>query len=206
MKQADFLMEASTYGVTRLKDKDLLSGILGIVDEEKLDAILAVLSRGADTPAYTLKELTGLNDKQTSILLAGIELGRRIKGVRCKQLIMTRDIYSVVSYLGYLPEENAVVITLNGAHEVIGIYNVGKGIVNRLLVHPREVFRPAIADNAAAIALAHNHPSGNLSPSDEDKNVTCRLKRAGEYIGISLLDHLIVTRDSFYSFMEHQEI
>lgn len=206
MKQADFLMEAATYGVTRLDDKDLLSGILGIANEDKLNNILAVLNRGTDMPAHELKELTGLTDKQTSILLAGIELGRRVKGVRCKRLTMPRDIYSVVSYLGYLPEENAVVITLNGAHEVIGIYNIGKGIVDRLLIHPREVFRPAIADNAAAIAVAHNHPSGNLSPSDADKNVTGRLKRAGEYIGISLLDHLIVTRDSFYSFIEHGEL
>ena len=206
MKQADFLMEAATYGVSRLDDKDLLSGILGIANEDKLNGILAVLSRGADMPAHELKELTGLTDKQTSILLAGIELGRRVKGVRCKQLIMPRDIYSVVSYMGYLSEENTVVITLNGAHEVLGVYNVGKGLVDRTLVHPREVFRPAIADNAAAIALAHNHPSGNLNPSDADRNVTGRIKRAGEYIGISLLDHLIVTRDGFYSFREHQEI
>ena len=206
MKKADFLMEASTYGVTRLKDKDLLSGILGIVDEEKLDAILAVLSRGADTPAYTLKELTGLTDKQTSILLAGIELGRRIKGVKGRQITSPRDIYSVVSYMGYLSEENTVVITLNGAREVLGVYNVGKGLVDRSLVHPREVFRPAIADNAAAIALAHNHPSGNLNPSDADRNVTGRIKRAGTLIGISLLDHIIVARDGYYSFLEHQEI
>lgn len=206
MKKADFLMEASTYGVTRLKDKDLLSGILGIVDEEKLDAILAVLSRGADTPAYTLKELTGLTDKQTSILLAGIELGRRIKCVKGRQITSPRDIYSVVSYMGYLSVENTVVITLNGAHEVLGVYNVGKGLVDRSLVHPREVFRPAIADNAAAIALAHNHPSGNLNPSDADRNVTGRIKRAGTLIGISLLDHIIVARDGYYSFLEHQEI
>lgn len=97
-------------------------------------------------------------------------------------------------------------ITYNGAHEVLGVYNVGKGLVDRSLVHPREVFRPAIADNAAAIALAHNHPSGNLNPSDADRNVTGRIKRAGTLIGISLLDHIIVARDGYYSFLEHQEI
>jgi DNA repair protein RadC len=98
-----------------------------------------------------------------------------------------------------------VCVTLNGSHKVIGSYVVSQGLVNRTLVHPREVFRPAIMDNAAAIIIAHNHPSGSLEPSAEDKDVTMRMKRAGDIIGIKVLDHIIVapSLNGYFSFLEN---
>ena len=83
---------------------------------------------------------------------------------------------------------------------------VAIGIVNRSLVHPREVFRRAITDNAAAIIVAHNHPSGSLEPSDEDHEVTRRLVEAGQLLGISVLDHLVISREGYFSFLEHSLI
>ena len=97
-----------------------------------------------------------------------------------------------------------VCVTLNGSHKVIGSYVVSQGLVNRTLVHPREVFRPAILDNSTAVIIAHNHPSGNLEPSLEDKDVTRRMKQAGDIIGIKVLDHLIVSPSlhGYFSFLE----
>ena len=97
-----------------------------------------------------------------------------------------------------------ICITLNGSHKIIGVYVVSQGLVNRTLVHPREVFRPAIADNATAVIIAHNHPSGNLTPSLEDRDVTKRMKQAGDIIGIKVLDHLIVapSLNGYFSFLE----
>ena len=97
-----------------------------------------------------------------------------------------------------------VCITLNGSHKIIGTYIVSKGLVNQTIVHPREVFRPAIADNAVAVIIAHNHPSGNLEPSAEDKGTTRRIKEAGNILGIKVLDHLIVSPSvqGYFSFLE----
>lgn len=101
--------------------------------------------------------------------------------------------------------ERFVCVTLNSCHKIIGVYVVSQGLVNRTLVHPREVFRPAIMDNATAIIIAHNHPSGSLEPSAEDKDVTRRMKQAGDIIGIKVLDHIIVapSLNGYFSFLEN---
>ncbi|ADY13667.1 JAB domain-containing protein [Sphaerochaeta globosa] len=93
-------------------------------------------------------------------------------------------------------------VTLNGAHQIIDAHVISKGLVNRTLVHPREVFRPAILDNSTAIVIAHNHPSGNLEPSAEDKDVTFRIRQAGDLIGIRVLDHLIFSQNGYFSMLE----
>jgi len=93
-------------------------------------------------------------------------------------------------------------LTLNGAHWTIRRHVVTIGLANRTMVHPREVFWPAIRDNAVAIVVAHNHPSGQIDPSNEDREVTRRLVAAGEIIGIPVLDHVIIGRDRYYSFLE----
>lgn len=97
-----------------------------------------------------------------------------------------------------------VCITLSGDHKIIGTYIVSQGLVNQTLVHAREVFRPAISDNAAAIIIAHNHPSGNLEPSLRDRDTTRRMKQAGDILGIPVLDHLIVSPSvkGYFSFLE----
>lgn len=103
-------------------------------------------------------------------------------------------------------KENFLVLTLDGAHQVIRIRLVSLGLLNRCLVHPREVFQPAILDGAAGILAVHNHPSGLLEPSREDKDITRRLRDAGNILGIPLLDHLIVSKNGFYSFQEQGEL
>ena len=103
-------------------------------------------------------------------------------------------------------QEHFIVITLDGAHKVKNSRVVSKGILNRTLVHPREVFRCAILDNAAAIVIAHNHPSGVLDPSPDDLEVTQRLRKAGDIIGIEIIDHIIFGFGGYRSMHEHGEL
>ena len=101
-------------------------------------------------------------------------------------------------------QEQFLVITLDGAHQVIGIHIATIGLNNMTVVHPREVFIHAIRDNAAAIITAHNHPSNNTKPSDNDLQVARMLTDAGEIIGIRVIDHLIITKDDYLSFKKDE--
>lgn len=110
------------------------------------------------------------------------------------------------SMLADSPKEQLVALHLNTSNEITGYNIISTGLADRSLVHPRETFQAAILANAVSVILAHNHPSGQLTPSDEDRKVTRRMRDAGELIGISLVDHVIVTRKGYYSFKEHGEI
>ena len=116
------------------------------------------------------------------------------------------DAYQVLERYRTRRREHFFVLTLEGSHGTNAVRIVAIGIVNRSLVHAREVFRREIIDNAAAIVVAHNHPSGSLEPSNEDHEVTRRLVEAGQLLGIPVLDHLIISRNGFFSFLEHNSM
>ena len=111
------------------------------------------------------------------------------KGTRIRY---PEDICGLVRSWARRKQENFLAVTLNGAHEVIKVHHITKGLVNRTVVHPRECFCPAIKDYASSVAFVHNHPSGNLSPSGEDQNITDRLCMAGSILGFNVVDHIIV--------------
>lgn len=104
------------------------------------------------------------------------------------------------------PEEVLIMIALNIKKNIIGCFEVSRGTVNSSAVHPREVFKRAILSNAAGIVLAHNHPSGSINPSKNDREVTTRMKEAGKILGIELIDHLIIGEDDYFSFVENTGI
>lgn len=105
--------------------------------------------------------------------------------------------------IGNQDREHFVVVALDARKRVIGIQTVSVGTLSASLVHPREVFKPVLLLNAAAIIVSHNHPSGDPSPSSEDRTATQRLQRAGELMGVPLVDHIIIGEDSkFFSFRE----
>ena len=116
------------------------------------------------------------------------------------------DIYGTIRKYGKKKQEHFIVICLNGAHQVIKVKVITIGVLNRCLVHPREVFRPAIINNSSAIIIAHNHPSGNTEPSKDDDQITKMLKEAGTILGIEVLDHLIITETKFYSYLEEGKL
>ena len=106
-------------------------------------------------------------------------------------------------YMKYIDREHFVAVFLNGKQRVQSIHEVSVGTLTASMVHPREVFKAAILANAGSIIIAHNHPSGVVMPSEEDIMVTERLKEVGKIIGIDVIDHLIIGRDSYYSFAEN---
>jgi len=110
------------------------------------------------------------------------------------------DVFSLLQEYSTKDKEHFLTITLDGASKIITKNLVHIGTLNQSLVHPREVFRSAITDNASGIIIAHNHPSGTLEASRADIQITDRLKEAGKLIGIELLDHVILSKNGFYSF------
>ena len=98
-----------------------------------------------------------------------------------------------------LPQEEVVVLTLNTKHEVINKTTITKGLLNHSQIHPREIFRTAIRDNAASIIVVHNHPSGSIELSEQDKQVASRIKESGELLDIRMLDFLVVTKSGWSS-------
>ncbi len=111
----------------------------------------------------------------------------------------------IPDFLGDIAErsqENFVCITLNGANQIIRKRIVTVGLVNKTQAHPREVFADAITDRAVSVIVAHNHPSGELKPSINDLKITQQLQEAGEILGINVLDHIIVSKNDYYSFQE----
>lgn len=116
--------------------------------------------------------------------------------------LTTTDTIALLQNITELKQEHFVCITLDDTHSVISKRTVFIGTLNSVSVHPREIFATALEDHAAAIIVAHNHPSNNITPSLGDKVATERLVEAGEMLGIPVYDHLIVTRDNFFSFRE----
>ncbi len=99
-------------------------------------------------------------------------------------------------------KEHFCIITLDGASRIIRAETIFIGTLNQSMVHPREVFKPALLDGAAGILLAHNHPSGTLEASRADIQITTRLKEVAKLIGIEILDHIVITADGHYSFSD----
>jgi DNA repair protein RadC len=114
----------------------------------------------------------------------------------------TADVHKFCSDIHDAPQEVFVVLCLNVRHRLIIRRNVAVGTLTGVEVHPREVFRPAIADGAAAVVLVHNHPSGDATPSRQDIELTERLRKVGELCGIAVLDHVVIAGVSFISFAD----
>lgn len=123
--------------------------------------------------------------------------------VENKKIISPKEVYKIVSeYLNGVDREHLVLLTLDTKNCINSITTVSIGSLNTSIVHPREVFKTAIISNASSIILAHNHPSGDPTPSKEDINITDRIKESGKILGIDLLDHLIIGDDSYISLKE----
>lgn len=116
--------------------------------------------------------------------------------------------YRAMQESGRIPREREAfaILMLNARHKTIGFYLVSIGTLNSSAVHPREIFRAAIAVGAARIVLAHHHPSGDSSPSPEDREVTKRLTECGELLGITVLDHVVIGDRNYYSFADGRSI
>src|SRR4051812_1754009 len=151
-------------------------------------------------------KVNGIGEAKACIILAAVELGRRIGRVRNPRrpvISSPADVDRLLrGRIANLDRENFVAVLLNTKNEVIENPTVSVGTLSASLVHPREVFKPAIRASAASVILAHNHPSGKAEPSREDREVTRRLSEAARILEIEVLDHVIVG-DGYFSMKEH---
>ena len=199
-------------GAIALTDQELIAAILGngIPGRDIMDIsreVASLLSRESRPTGEQLMAINGIGQSKACILLACFEIGRRYAKPEEEPVIRITapaDLLAVpeAAALRTRLQEHFLVITLNGASEVIHARTVTKGLVNNSLVHPREVFADAIADRAAAVICAHNHPSGNLEPSSQDIQVTRQLAEAGEILGIPVIDHVIISKKGIVSLRE----
>ena len=205
-------------GPRALSDNELLSLLLRTgrrgqgVDELSRRVLkeFGGLAALAAEEVATLQAVVGLGPAKSASLVAACEIGRRIATRRLEpgtRIEGPADVYRhFFERLRDCPHEQFLALLVDGRQRVMGEVLVSQGTLTASLVHPREVFRPAIRLSAAAIVLVHNHPSGDPSPSGEDRQVTQRLQQAGEVIGIRVLDHVIVAERGFHSFREGGEL
>lgn len=149
----------------------------------------------------------GLNEVESSKLLAGMVLGKKMfcEAVNAQQTHIKNSSEAaalLMPKLRYLMHEEFWVIVLNAHNRVVTTKRISSGTLTNSVVHPREVFAPALISKGAAIIVAHNHPSGDPEPSEEDEELTECLKSAGMAIQIPLLDHVIIGDGAYYSFQE----
>lgn len=160
----------------------------------------------ARSPSDVLSAISGVGRVKAGRVSAALELGRRMVGekyVFSEQIRSPADIFGLFGRrMGDLTVEEFRLLSLDTQNRVKQDRLITRGILNGSLVHPREVFRAAITDAAAGIVVIHNHPSGDPTPSDEDRAVTKQLADAGKLLNIPLYDHVVVGADSYFSFAE----
>lgn len=200
-------------GAPALSDEELLAAVLrtgysgrGVLELAK-DLLRRYPGGGlARLPAPELSRIKGMGPCRACALAAALELGRRWDGrgaERGAALDSPRRVYAELGEVREKKKEHFVAFYVDALSCVIHRETVSIGTLTASLVHPREVFSPAVERGAAGLIVAHNHPSGNLEPSLDDKETTRRLAQAGRILGIPLLDHVLVTSRGFYSFREH---
>ncbi len=195
-------------GVQALKNDELLSVLIGSgikgKDVRKLSReIVAMMDDSFENLTLDkLLDIHGLGVAKASQIISALELARRYSSQTNKKITSAQDVYDELKSFSDKRQEYFLVITLDGASHIINTRTVFIGTLNQSLVHPREVFADAIADRSAGIIIAHNHPSGTLSASRADIAITQRLDEVAKLVGIELLDHVILTKDGFYSFAD----
>ncbi len=196
-------------GAQALSDLELLQALIGSGNKQADVSKIAqnvkkiLQEHGANISYKLLAEVTGMGAAKITEVLAAFELSKRYLIDNEAPIIDSPE--KAVEQLADIrdkKQEYFVCMTLDGANRLIAKRVITIGTLNSSLVHPREVFADAITDRAASIIVAHNHPSGTLTPSEADVQVTQRIKEAGKLLGINLTDHIFITKTDHYSFTD----
>ncbi len=203
-------------GSQNLKDEELLAILLGIGIKGKnvIEVSRQILRKYSKKRLLQLdyKELSkikGIGPAKACTILAAQELVKRALKVRDETLPIINSVKDVIAQAIYMKDktrEHLMVIYLNGRNEMIHKKPMFVGTLNANLVHPREIFAGALKYNAASVILAHNHPSGDSEPSQDDLEITKRIVEASKIMGIDVLDHIIITKTKVFSFKEKKLI
>ena len=216
---AESMEHMQNYGPNGITTFELLSIILGNSEKAQkllhqdetlfsptLDGLKCIASQDFDG----LKFLGNLTKTDAGNVLAALELGRRVISASATDREHIISPGAAAQYLmgrmRNLTHEYFVVLLLNTKNRIIRVKQIAEGSLTSAVVHPREVFAPAVMAHAACILVAHNHPSGDPYPSTEDRSLTKALEEAGNVMGIPLLDHVVVGDGRYYSFKEHGDL
>jgi len=199
-------------GPVSLSDGELLAvllntGIHGKDVKALAEDLLGFLDNYKEIPSVKeISSLAGIGQSKACAVAAMLEFGRRRYGAFSMRIKKPVDIFALVRHYADRKQERFISLSLNGAHEVIAVRIVTIGLVNKTIVHPREVFADLIQDRAAAFCVAHNHPSGQLVSSPEDDDITDRLQNAAQILGLHFIDHIIFSQTAWWSFRENGKL
>ncbi len=205
-------------GAAALSDAELLALVLRTGDaaagktaidlgRQLLERFGGNLRELARAELNELTQIKGLGLAKAASVKAAFTLGSRFQARRLETLDRFSSPSQVFDFFHHemrdMKKEQFLVLLLDGKNRITRKALVSEGCLNQSIVHPREAFAPAVRESAAAVIFVHNHPTGDPAPSREDREITARLKEAGELLGIKVLDHLIIGDGSYYSFVEN---
>lgn len=177
-----------------------VSELVTVAGGKRKDVGLGLFEEAVNFEAF----LNTLTDSKRRVIEAAVELYRRSRTSDVRQIKESADLYNVLQdKISDLNHEEFWLVTLNQAAKVISRRRISVGGIDQTTVDVRQLMKYALQDNATQIAVAHNHPSGNLKPSKDDINVTEKIKKAGELMNIRIIDHVIIAKENFYSFHDH---
>lgn len=202
-------------GVEVLSDAELLAVILkiGTKEENVIDMCHRLISmygleRLTTCSLPELQKIKGIGNAKACQIVAALELGRRSSAHKNEngKIEKAKDVYDYFfPKIGHLQQEQFRILMLDTKNKILKEEIISMGLLDASLVHPREVFKSAIKESAQAVIVVHNHPSGDPLPSSEDEEVTQKLRKAGEILGINVLDHVIIGKE-YYSFKEKRKM
>ena len=194
------------YGAGKLSNPELLAVLLGSgvkgLNVIQLSKRIVKLIAGFGVDKIKLENLLkerGLGKVKSLQIIAALEFGKRINAQSNAEILTPRDVWKLCGDFYASKKEHFAAFYLDTQNKLIERQIVSIGTLNASLVHPREVFEPAVVLHAASVIVCHNHPSGNLEPSSDDLAITKRLAEAGKILGIELADHIILTASEFIS-------
>ena len=200
------------HGLSFPSEAELIMLILGSgtkdtpIRELSKQVLGTVLASNNENLLENLMTIKGMGKSKALMIAAALEFGKRINKNPQVALETPSAIVPYIQNYAMQKQEHFLCISLNGAREIISIRVVCTGTGNMAIISPAEVFSEAIKEHASAIVLCHNHPSENPNPSEDDIHTTVRLFQAAEILGIALLDHIIITKTRYFSFLEHDLI
>lgn len=204
----DLYTRIALHGTNAISDIELLSNILksretAINLYRKVDFSLGKLSKLSITDLSAIK---GIGRSKAATLLACIELGKRrvyLNNREKKMFTCSKDLYTIILpyFMDLQYEEFWIILTASGSN-ILDIVKIGQGGISNVIADPRLILKAAILGNASGLILCHNHPSGNVYPSDCDNKVTNTIKELIKYLQIILLDHIIVSDGAYYSYAD----
>ena len=196
-------------GISYPDDEELIMLILGKGTKNNPIESLAekvtktINSSNEEELIPNLKKINGMGESRALIIAAALELGRRRRGILRSSINAPKDVIPFLQHYTLMPTEHFITVTVNGAKEILSTRVVSVGTINKALIHPREVFANAVSEYASGIICCHNHPCGQCYPSNADIDSTKILQKAAKILGIVFMDNIIITKEDYFSFLEH---